>query len=95
MVENTKHLAVTSFKGQHALGLDYHLISRCNNYCAVVFFMEKGGHHPSRVTFSERLHEKKVDPFTQIRAFAQALIYQVNLARQAEVYTYGEKLADH
>lgn len=34
LVENTKHLAVTSFKEQHAAGLDFHLIPRCNRYYA-------------------------------------------------------------
>ena len=57
---------------------------------------EKEGHPPSRVNFSERLYEKKVDPFARVNSARTcsdcvALTKLTRLGEQKSLY--GEKLA--
>ena len=55
----------------------------------------KEGHPPSRVNFSERLYEKKVDPFARVDSLRACSDYLAlaELARLGEPKCfYGEKL---
>ena len=63
----------------------------------------KGGHPPSPVNFTERLHEKKVDPFARAKSWlcndnsARACSDRLSLTELTRLgepkYLYGEKLA--
>ena len=56
----------------------------------------KGGHPPSRVNFSERLYEKKVDPFARsnsARACSDCLALTELSWLGEPKCLYGEKLA--
>ena len=54
----------------------------------------KEGHPPSRVNFSERLYEKKVDPFARASSACSDCLALTELTRLGEPKClYGEKLA--
>ena len=56
----------------------------------------KEGHHPSRVNFSERLFEKKIDPFARAnsaRACSDCLALTELTCLGESKCLYGEKLA--